>query len=212
MYHDAVANVYWDRQYEEYPDLQLWLVDDDDRLIAESNAVAIPFGPDELPDDGWDAALATGVRGPAREGGLGDRDLGRCRAPREGTQQDDARRDAEGGRSARSVGSRRAGAAEPEAPLPARSDRPLRGVAPRGREAARSVAARARGCGRAAHPGRARVDADLRHGRRVGGLDEDRLPGERYLRRPGCARPGRDRPRARRGRLRRAQRLDAPPV
>ena len=42
MHHDAVASVCWDRQYEEYPDLQLWLVDDDDRLIAESNAVAIP--------------------------------------------------------------------------------------------------------------------------------------------------------------------------
>lgn len=57
MYHDAVANRLWNRQYEDYPDLQLWLVDDDDRLIAESNAVAIPFGPPELPDAGWDAAL-----------------------------------------------------------------------------------------------------------------------------------------------------------
>ena len=57
MYHDAVANRLWNRQYEDYPDLQLWLVDDDDRLIAESNAVAIPFGPAELPDAGWDAAL-----------------------------------------------------------------------------------------------------------------------------------------------------------
>ena len=67
MHHDAVASVCWDRQYEEYPDLQLWLVDDDDRLIAESNAVAIPFGPDELPDDGWDAALGQAFEGrPAK--------------------------------------------------------------------------------------------------------------------------------------------------
>jgi hypothetical protein len=57
MYHDAVANVHWNRQYEEFPDLQLFLLDEHDRLLAESNAVPIPFGPDELPDDGWDAAL-----------------------------------------------------------------------------------------------------------------------------------------------------------
>jgi GNAT superfamily N-acetyltransferase len=63
MYHDAVANRLWNRQYEDYPDLQLWLVDDDDRLLAESNAVAIPFGPGELPDAGWDAALERAFEG-----------------------------------------------------------------------------------------------------------------------------------------------------
>ena len=63
MHHDAVASVCWNRQYEEFPDLQLWLVDDDDRLIAECNAVAIPFGPDELPDAGWDAALEQAFEG-----------------------------------------------------------------------------------------------------------------------------------------------------
>ncbi len=57
MYHDAVAGEHWDRQYEEFPDLQLFLLDEDDRLLAESNAVPVPFGADELPDDGWDAAL-----------------------------------------------------------------------------------------------------------------------------------------------------------
>ena len=42
-------------------------MDDDDRLLAESNAVAIPFGPDELPDDGWDAALEQAFEGrPAK--------------------------------------------------------------------------------------------------------------------------------------------------
>ena len=69
MYHDAIANRHWDRQYAEYPDLQLWLVDDDDLLLAESNAVPIPFGPDELPGDGWDAAMAQAFEGgPARDG------------------------------------------------------------------------------------------------------------------------------------------------
>jgi hypothetical protein len=67
MYHDAVANVHWNRQYEEFPDLQLFLLDEEDRLLAESNAVPIPFGPDELPDDGWDAALEQAFAGrPAR--------------------------------------------------------------------------------------------------------------------------------------------------
>ena len=67
MHHDAVARVFWDRQYEEYPDLQLYLLDEDDRLLAESNAVPIPFGPGELPDDGWDAALERAFAGePAK--------------------------------------------------------------------------------------------------------------------------------------------------
>ncbi len=63
MHHDPVASVCWDRQYEEFPDLQLFLVDDDDRLLAESNAVPIPFGPGDLPDAGWDAALEQAFEG-----------------------------------------------------------------------------------------------------------------------------------------------------
>ncbi|MGZ8692665.1 MAG: GNAT family N-acetyltransferase [Gaiellaceae bacterium] len=63
MHHDAIANAHWDRQYEEFPDLQLYLLDEDDRYLAESNAVPIPFGPDALPDDGWDAALAQAFAG-----------------------------------------------------------------------------------------------------------------------------------------------------
>ena len=63
MYHDAVANVRWNEQYAEFPDLQLFLLDEDDRLLAESNAVPIPFGPEELPDDGWDAALEQAFAG-----------------------------------------------------------------------------------------------------------------------------------------------------
>jgi len=63
MYHDAVASVFWERQYDEYPDLQLYLLDEDDKLLAESNAVVIPFGPGELPDEGWDAALERAFAG-----------------------------------------------------------------------------------------------------------------------------------------------------
>jgi hypothetical protein len=63
MYHDAVANAHWDRQYEEFPDLQLYLVGEDDRYLAECNAVPIPFGPDALPEDGWDAAMEQAFAG-----------------------------------------------------------------------------------------------------------------------------------------------------
>jgi hypothetical protein len=63
MYHDTVANRLWNRQYDEFPDLQLFLVDEHDRLLAESNAVPVPFGPDELPDEGWDAALEQAFAG-----------------------------------------------------------------------------------------------------------------------------------------------------
>ena len=67
MYHDPVSDDYWMRQYEEFADLQLYLVDDDDRLLAESNAVPVPFGPADLPDEGWDAALAQAFEGRAAE-------------------------------------------------------------------------------------------------------------------------------------------------
>jgi len=63
MYHDAIANELWNRQYDDFPDLQLYLLDDDDRYLAESNAVPIPFGPGALPDDGWDAALEQAFAG-----------------------------------------------------------------------------------------------------------------------------------------------------
>lgn len=63
MHEDPVANRWWDEQYAQFPDLQLYLLDDDDRYLAECNAVPIPFGPAELPDDGWDAAIAAAFAG-----------------------------------------------------------------------------------------------------------------------------------------------------
>lgn len=67
MHHDPVAGEHWDEQYVEFPDLQLYLVDAEDRLLAESNAVPVPFAADELPDDGWAAALAGAFAGrPAK--------------------------------------------------------------------------------------------------------------------------------------------------
>ena len=49
MYHDAVSDVHWARLYEDFPDLQLLLVDGEDRLVAEAHAVPVRSGPDELP-------------------------------------------------------------------------------------------------------------------------------------------------------------------
>lgn len=67
MYHDPVAGEHWGALYDEHADLQLYLVDEGERLLAEANAVPVPFGPDDLPDDGWDAALAGAFAGkPAR--------------------------------------------------------------------------------------------------------------------------------------------------
>ena len=170
--------------------------------------------PDELPDDGWDAALRAGVRaaGPRRRVSAIAISVGvDHRGP--GPQQDDARRDA------RRL-SRRAASSDLVAPVrpslkhryPLDADRALRRMATRGRQAARPVAARAR-----ATPARELVarraasrcgsQARSRSGR---SWTELRFPDERHLRRPGRARAGRDRPRARRGRLRRAERLDAP--
>ena len=101
MYHGAVAGEHWNRQYEQFPDLQLFLLGDDERLLAGSNAVPVPFGPDELPEDCSDAALAQAFR-PRGEGvsaslitiGVGDaaKPAGRCRGDarsclREGTHR-----------------------------------------------------------------------------------------------------------------------------
>ena len=129
MYHDAVASVFWERQYEEYPDLQLYLLDEDDKLLAESNAVVIPFGPGELPDDGWDAALARAFAGEPAQAvsaiaitiGVDQRGRGLSKVMLDGMRKAVA---------ARGLGPRRPGAAQPEAPVPTRTDGSLRQVAP----------------------------------------------------------------------------------
>ena len=78
--------------------------------------------------------------------------------------------------------------------------------------AVRPVAARARAGGGDDREGLRRVDDHPGHGRRLGGVDGDAVPGERDVRRPRCARAGRDRRGGGSGRLRRAERLDASPT
>jgi hypothetical protein len=71
MYHDAVAGEYWNRQYEEFPDLQLYLLDEDDRLVAESNAVPIPIGVGER-GKGLSRTMLDGMRSAVAARGLTD--------------------------------------------------------------------------------------------------------------------------------------------
>ena len=78
MYHDTVANLYWNRQYEEFPTRSL-LLDDVRPLLAESNAVPIPFGPGELPDEGRGCGAEQVVPWRPATAVVGDRDHDRCR-------------------------------------------------------------------------------------------------------------------------------------
>ena len=211
MYHDAVANVYWNRQYEEYPDLQLFLLDDEDRLLAESNAVPIPFGPGELPDEGWDAALeqafagrpATAVSAIAITIGVEQRGKGLSRTMLDGMRQAVSARGlsdlvAPGRPSQKHV--------YPLTPMERyvewrREDGKLHDAWLRTHEQAGAELIKV-------------APLSMRIPGSVGGLGEldgPAVPRQRRLCRARRARPGRHRPRARRGRLHRAQRLDAPP-
>ncbi|MBC8171655.1 MAG: GNAT family N-acetyltransferase, partial [Anaerolineae bacterium] len=65
MYEDPIANQYWDDLYDYFPEYQIWITNEDDKLIAEGNT--IPFAWDmahePLPDAGWDAVVPAGVNG-----------------------------------------------------------------------------------------------------------------------------------------------------
>ncbi|NIK58190.1 hypothetical protein [Kribbella shirazensis] len=69
LYHDAVAAQCWPRLVTDFPDYQVALLDQG-RVIAKGHSIPFQWdGTDaELPDQGWDFVLATGVA---------DRDAGR---------------------------------------------------------------------------------------------------------------------------------------
>ena len=190
------------RQYEDYPDLQLWLVDDDDRDDRGVERRRDPVRPRlSLPDAGWDAALEGAFAGD-RASRLGDRDHDRSRPGAVARpQQGDARR-VQRVVAARGLGISSRRSVRASASLSVGPDRALHRVAPRGRQAARSMAADHTRMRREADPRRHPESMRISGSGRVGGLDEARLPRDRHLRRPGRARPGRDRPRTGRGRLR----------
>lgn len=64
MYEDEVANRYWDNLYSDFPQFQFYILDDEEKLIAEGNT--IPFTWDGtlegLSERGWDATIETGVK------------------------------------------------------------------------------------------------------------------------------------------------------
>jgi GNAT superfamily N-acetyltransferase len=59
VFHDAVSNANWGRLYEERPELQFALVDDDDVVLAEGNSVPVRGLP-----PGWRDALRDGLDEP----------------------------------------------------------------------------------------------------------------------------------------------------
>jgi len=63
MLHDPVANKYWNRLYETFPEYQFCLMDNkNETVISAGNAIPLYYdaNPDDLPDEGWDWALQKG--------------------------------------------------------------------------------------------------------------------------------------------------------
>ncbi|MCP4704694.1 MAG: GNAT family N-acetyltransferase [candidate division Zixibacteria bacterium] len=63
MLNDSVANKYWNRLYEEFPEYQFCLMDNEnDTAIAAGNCIPLYYdgNPDDLPEDGWDWVLQKG--------------------------------------------------------------------------------------------------------------------------------------------------------
>jgi GNAT superfamily N-acetyltransferase len=64
MYHDPVSNRRWRSLYKDFPACQFFLLDgEEDRVIGEGNSIPVPWGPAELPEDGWRRALEDGFAG-----------------------------------------------------------------------------------------------------------------------------------------------------
>src|SRR5262245_15282147 len=55
VFHDAISNAYWGRLYDERPEFQFALVDDDGRVLAEGNSIPVSGLP-----PGWRDAFPNG--------------------------------------------------------------------------------------------------------------------------------------------------------
>jgi len=63
MLQDTVANKYWNRLYEDFPEYQYCLIDNENNTaITAGNCIPLYYNgsPDDLPDKGWDWALQKG--------------------------------------------------------------------------------------------------------------------------------------------------------
>lgn len=64
MDHDAVSARYWGTLFKEFPDYQFAIVDTpNDAIVGAANSIPLSWnhGLEELPDGGWDWALAKGI-------------------------------------------------------------------------------------------------------------------------------------------------------
>ncbi|MBU8934545.1 MAG: GNAT family N-acetyltransferase [candidate division Zixibacteria bacterium] len=64
MLHDAVAGLHWNDLFHRFPEYQFSLLDQDtQKVIAAGNCIPLAWDgdPSQLPDKGWDWALAQGV-------------------------------------------------------------------------------------------------------------------------------------------------------
>ncbi|MCF7807035.1 MAG: hypothetical protein K9M49_02250 [Candidatus Marinimicrobia bacterium] len=64
MMHDTVANKYWSRMHQKHPQFQFALVENDSgrwRAVGNSIPVSWQGSLDELPDEGWDWAMTSGM-------------------------------------------------------------------------------------------------------------------------------------------------------
>ena len=63
MLHDQVANIYWSRLYDDFPEYQFCMMDNESNaIISSGNCIPLLYEgtPDDLPEEGWDWALQKG--------------------------------------------------------------------------------------------------------------------------------------------------------
>ena len=199
MHHDAVVGANWGAMRERFPHLQIVLFDADDgeRPIGRGQTMPVRWDGtlDGLPGGVDDATLQAVA--------LADGEADTLSAM---VASLDPRVRGQGLSRLIIDGMRRAAAAAGLKALIAPVRPTMKQLYPlvpmeryvewraRGRAALRPVAAAARAARRGAAPGRAALDDDRGHGRRVGGVGGDGLPGERRVRGRGRARARRDRP------------------
>ena len=191
--HGAVLNSYWNRNFDDFPDFQFALFDDErGEVLAEGHTLPCPWdGTTEGLGDGIDAitvaafeAAAVGSRADraVRDGRRGQPALSGKRPGRPG-----ARSDVAGRARGRSRLSDRAGPAELQGPLPDHADRALRGLdAGDGEPFDPWIRIHTRRGGRIVKPIPA-VASDHGHRRRMGAVDRHEVPGVGRVRR---SRPG----------------------
>lgn len=205
--HGDINGDYWNRLFDDFPEFQFVLYDDEHDTIVGSRPLAAPdlgrhrggprSGPGRL-----DRAGLRGPRRRARPGRAvraGHRGRGGPSGP--GAVQGAARRDVGHGTARRSRDGPGTGASHLEGAVSTGADRAVRGVDPGRRHPVRPVDPDPGGRGRHPRGGVRAFLPDHGNGRRVGELDGPRLPGGRGVRLPRWSRTAPGRPGAGSGRV-----------